>query len=406
MASVAKRKWLYQGVQREAWVVRYKDKTGAHRSRQFDKKKEADGYCRQVENEIEAGTHVARTQTITVRGLVEEYTLHLAEKLASKTIGKSTYVTDLGLLSYPVEALADRKLTDLTWQDIDDLARRLRKHISVKTKKPLATSTIREVLSTFKRALDFGIRRDYVSKNVVAIALPTIPIGANARIVSFTTEEVQRIIGACDALAVPDASRLRHIGRVATYLAAACGLRWGEIFALRLSDIDFENRVIRIRHGMTRADEMKGPKTKAGVRDVPLPSFVAAAIQEFLPLAVKEDRGLIFRSRNGGMIPAQNFHVYAWRPILEEAGFPSSDGEWRHFHALRHYAGSSWLDGGVPLADVSRLMGHANTSITAKVYMHSITATHLQASALERCTAALLPSPSRPSIAQELRNTA
>ena len=42
MASVAKRKWTYQGKERAAWVVRYVDRLGARRSETFKTMKEAD----------------------------------------------------------------------------------------------------------------------------------------------------------------------------------------------------------------------------------------------------------------------------------------------------------------------------------------------------------------------------
>ena len=80
MASVAKRKWTYQGKAREAWVVRYKDRGGAHRSRQFDLKKDADAYKRKVENELEAGTHVALGQTLTIAALYDRYEAHVADR--------------------------------------------------------------------------------------------------------------------------------------------------------------------------------------------------------------------------------------------------------------------------------------------------------------------------------------
>ena len=35
MASLAKREWVHKGEAKTAWVVRYKDPSGAHRSRQF-----------------------------------------------------------------------------------------------------------------------------------------------------------------------------------------------------------------------------------------------------------------------------------------------------------------------------------------------------------------------------------
>ena len=42
-----------------------------------------------------------------------------------------------------------------------------------------------------------------------------------------------------------------------------------------------------------------------------------------------------------------------------------------HLHDLRHTYGSRLLSKGVPLADVSKLMGHSSVQITADIYLHS-----------------------------------
>lgn len=41
-----------------------------------------------------------------------------------------------------------------------------------------------------------------------------------------------------------------------------------------------------------------------------------------------------------------------------------------HFHDLRHTAGSLKLDHGVTLTNVSEVLGHADTEITARIYLH------------------------------------
>ena len=42
------------------------------------------------------------------------------------------------------------------------------------------------------------------------------------------------------------------------------------------------------------------------------------------------------------------------------------------FHDLRHNCGSLLLSEGVPITTVSRILGHANVSITLSVYAHQL----------------------------------
>ena len=52
-----------------------------------------------------------------------------------------------------------------------------------------------------------------------------------------------------------------------------------------------------------------------------------------------------------------------WAPTLRRAGIA-----YRNFHQLRHTFISTLLSAGAPLAQVSKLAGHANLSITLSIY--------------------------------------
>jgi integrase len=41
-------------------------------------------------------------------------------------------------------------------------------------------------------------------------------------------------------------------------------------------------------------------------------------------------------------------------------------------HGCRHYYGSVLIANGVPVSTVSRLMGHANVSVTMEIYLHDV----------------------------------
>src|SRR5690348_9333369 len=73
MATVTKRKWAHNGVQKEAWRVRYIDHGGTRRSKTFDRKKDADAYRLRAEMELEAGTHVAYSKTVTLNEAAEAW---------------------------------------------------------------------------------------------------------------------------------------------------------------------------------------------------------------------------------------------------------------------------------------------------------------------------------------------
>ena len=91
----------------------------------------------------------------------------------------------------------------------------------------------------------------------------------------------------------------RHM-RVVVLLAAWCGLRAGEIQALRRSDVDLAAKppVIRIRRSYDpHAQAFKQPKSDAGVRDQHIPDHIVPAIREHLQATVTGRDGLLFPSR-------------------------------------------------------------------------------------------------------------
>jgi len=75
----------------------------------------------------------------------------------------------------------------------------------------------------------------------------------------------------------------------------------------------------------------------------------------------------------------RSYAVY-WFAVIKRAGLPTI-----RFHDLRHTAASLMLLVGVPVAEVSRMLGHASPHITYKIYAHSIpSAHHLAVDAMEK----------------------
>ena len=70
---------------------------------------------------------------------------------------------------------------------------------------------------------------------------------------------------------------------------------------------------------------------------------------------------------NGQPIGASSFTKNWFRPTLKTAEL-----EGFAFHDLRHSFGSLLLDAGAPLAYVPQQMGHADTVITAQIYIHNL----------------------------------
>lgn len=163
------------------------------------------------------------------------------------------------------------------------------------------------------------------------------------------------------ALSAADLQRAEQLIRedLSLSLALYAGLRRGEVCGLQWGDVDLPLGVIHVRRQRCRASgEMiiKPPKSRAGVRDIPI-------APELLPLLKAA-----FKLRPSAWVvdvmPEQI--TRRWNSVQRIV--PLS--EHYRLHDLRHTYGSRLVLDGVNLRVVQYLMGHSKIDITMRVYSH------------------------------------
>ena len=73
---------------------------------------------------------------------------------------------------------------------------------------------------------------------------------------------------------------------------------------------------------------------------------------------------MIFTTPTGGRL-RPDFATRRLKKLVSEAGLP-----WIMLHGLRHTMASIALQNGTDIATVSERLGHADTSITTRIYLH------------------------------------
>ena len=137
-----------------------------------------------------------------------------------------------------------------------------------------------------------------------------------------------------------------------TLLAAATGMRRGELLALRWADVDFDNAILTVSRALqqTKAGlHPKSPKSGRG-RQIALPKFATAALRAH-KLRQLEERlaagpsyvvnDLVFCRADGSFWPPDSFTGSFASAMRKSAlsGF--------NFHALRHAHATVLLKAGV-----------------------------------------------------------
>ena len=155
------------------------------------------------------------------------------------------------------------------------------------------------------------------------------------------------------------------------YLLLVTGMRIGEICALRFEDIDFNSREIHVCRTMVgrTGDKTNEPKTKAGNRYIPI--LFDKALERIRQLRHGQGNlthltGLLFRTRYGNALNYNNIRR-DWVLICQEAGI-----ELKHIHAFRHTFATAALAKGIPVLEVSRILGHSDATTTLNMYGHSM----------------------------------
>lgn len=372
------------------WVVSYTDANGKRKQATPPSglKKDADKLRQKIERELAEGLHTSRSDTITVREAANLWLKAGEDKLRSGNLGRCTWngfrsIVDSSILP----EFGDKLLTDLAFVEVEAWHSRLLRRL-----KPV---TAKNHMLVLKQIEDFSIKRKWSSKSVAHEVLKEVGYARKGTIKTFQMEDVQRLVGLAENLNVvierETTNRRGYLMlKAAVQLAAFCGLRMGEIFGLTVESIDRKAGVLKIRHSLTQLDELKGPKTAAGNRDVPMPLRVQETLEAWLNLYyVANPRRLIFRMSCGKMVTPTNFRNNYWVPLLKRAGLHNDPANTMHFHALRHFAASLMIDLGLPLTDVASLMGHEKFDMTLQVYAHPIVGGNRRREAFERISAAI-----------------
>jgi integrase len=215
-----------------------------------------------------------------------------------------------------------------------------------------------------------------VARNVTHAIRP--PKVADTEIASLTADQIADVL-----------SRLNgHALHPIVTLALGTGMRRGEICALAWGAIDLDGAAVRVERSLeeTKAGlRFKAPKTRRGYRVVSLPASVVEILrghqrqqaEQRLLLGVGRagTDDLVFARPDSSPYPPDTLSRDWWRATLA-LGLPRV-----RFHALRHSSASALIAAGLDVGAVSRRLGHADPSITLRVYTHQFTASDAEAAA-------------------------
>jgi integrase len=155
--------------------------------------------------------------------------------------------------------------------------------------------------------------------------------------------------------------------------AMYAGLRCGELRALRWEDVSFLDGVIHVRRGWDAIEGEIAPKSRTGVRKVPMPSTLREHLE-----------GLFARGAGDGLVFGKTGRPFDPRRVLERAraAWNDRDLEGLTLHECRHTYASFMIAAGANAKALSTYLGHANIAITMDRYGHLMPGNEAEAAEL------------------------
>ncbi len=328
--------------------------------------KELESKVAEIKVQIEQGIYLS-SDTALFGKIAENWIEHF-----KPTISEKMRLRYKGIIKGKLQPLAEMRVRDLRPMHLQVI-------INEMAKDGYAQKSMQMVKQTASQILDLAMQNDLVYRNVFEkIKVPHVDAEERQPI---TEEQRELILNTWEG----------HRMGVPALIMLYCGLRRGEMLALLWTDIDFKAKTLSVSKAAdmpTNATTVKKPKTKAGTRIVPIPDAI-------MPALLKARREAISMyvcpaMRTGDIMSAQAY-TEAWSSYMhylnlcaggrDKVRTKNENGKVCFIpavqamepftaHQLRHSYATMLYDADVDVKTAQKLLGHADFSVTMKIYTH------------------------------------
>ncbi|MGH9903969.1 MAG: tyrosine-type recombinase/integrase [Pyrinomonadaceae bacterium] len=246
------------------------------------------------------------------------------------------------------------QLRGITHSDIRNF-RAERLATKTKAKKQRSVAAVNRELEKLRRLLNIAEREGWILRNPMRSGDPLISVAdERKRERILTRDEELRLLAACE-------NRYQKHLRPILICALDTWMRRGEIFGIKWSDVDFEERVLTIRAFNTKT--MKE-------RQVSLTTHLMLELEKLWEASLKIKDELLFGFTSNVK--------KSFTSVRTKAGLPDI-----RFHDLRHTAATRLVAAHLPLPEVGRVLGHTQANTTYRYVNANIETTRRAAALLD-----------------------
>ena len=289
------------------------------------------------------------------------------------------------------------KLSQITKPTLQDFLNK------IYVEKAYSKNFLNNIRKVLKCSFNYAVDNEYIKVNPAAnLKLPKYDEPPKDVAHIFTTKEINMIL---------DRFKNNHCVYYAFLTAYCTGLRIAEVCALTREDIDFENKVINVRHSVFDKKKNKNgrwyigtTKTKSGERQIHISPILMKALVNFknrqmelrllygkdykyyhleevknqygkvLEYQIVENQSNILSikpanmifTRDNGKYCGTDIIKYPYKIIHDELGIENC-----RFYDLRGSYATTILRNGVEIRDVADVLGHKDIGTTENYYISS-----------------------------------
>ncbi|MCT8999212.1 site-specific integrase [Chelativorans intermedius] len=346
---------------RWAIVLDIYDETGKRRRKWHSfagTKRQAQEECARLIAEMRGGTYVEPSK-VTIAKHLETWLDHMKSQVTPRTHERYSEIARKNI----VPLIGSVPLTKLRPVQISDAYAKALASGRRDGKGGLAPSTIIYMHRIIKQALAQAVKWGMLVRNPADAVKP--PKAERAGLKTLDMPQTAALIEGLRG------SRML----IPAMLAVLCGLRRGEIVALRWRHVDLEAGVLSIVESAEQTREgvrYKAPKSGKG-RTVALSATVREELrqhrlrqaEELLSFGIRQDEATFVYAQEDGSPLQPRTLTHAWAKAIAKTDLPRI-----RFHDLRHAHATHLLQSGVHPKVASERLGHSRVGVTLDIYSH------------------------------------
>lgn len=311
-----------------------------------------------LQEKIDEKTSSKNTEQITFHELVQDF-----EKIHARGIKESTRINRQLNLNIILSMIPK----DYLIQNID--RRFLQKLFDQLIDKGYSLGTIRQIKSYVNQSLKYAVRMGYTHSNELQYVELPKHIKTDVEVEKTKSkyldrEEYLQFIAHLDREAQKNKHRPRYVRAIKIlYLT---GMRFGELAALELNSVDFDNKTIAIRQSFsTISNKVTSPKTKKSIRTITVSDSTLEIIKE----QIEEN---IIRGTNGRFIfgNPEPMKLKTFNRFLDKSRKSAGLDKQITSHFFRHSHISLLVELGTPIPLIMDRVGHSDSKVTMEIYSH------------------------------------